>query len=196
MIDLSQAVLVGSGNERLCYRHPMDPSKVIKVTRPRFADSRVVFRNQNRIDRYYLARLERRGVPARHLLRQYGLVPTSLGEGLVLDCVIDADGSIASDVATLLRNGRVTVSEIRQMLADLYVHFHLHGVVMVDISLGNLAGRQCEGRWEAVVIDGLGSRHVDPRLWLRANCLWLARRKLRKQWEKWELELDKVLGSG
>ncbi len=187
MIDLSNATLIGSGHERVCYRHPHHPDRVIKVTRPGATG-----RDQNRIDHYYLASLEHRGVPAIHLPRQYGMVETSLGDGLVLDCITNADGGIAQPVLTLLRTGALGMDTVHAMLAELYDHLLAHSVVMVDIGLGNLVGRTHGNTWQAVVIDGLGARHFDIRLRLRTHLLFLARRKLRAQWRKWDEHLAQM----
>jgi hypothetical protein len=184
MIDLSQAQVIGAGHERVCYRHPANPRRVIKVSRMATGG-----RQQNRIDHCYLASLEARGVPTTHVPRQYGLVTTSLGEGLELDCITTADDQIAPTMEALLRAQAITVEEARTMLTALYTHLLQHSVVMVDIGLGNLVCRQVAGRWQAVVIDGLGARHPDLRLWLRTRFLFLARRKLRAQWSKWEEKL-------
>lgn len=184
MIDLTHARLIGSGHERMCYLHPQDPRRVIKVVRPGKTS-----RGQNRIDHLYLASLERRGVPALHVPRQYGLVETSLGEGLVLDCVTTADGAVAPTFAVLVRSQAMSAVEARRMLDELYQHLLAHSVAMVDIGLGNLACRQLDGRWQAVVIDGLGARHPGLRLWLRTRFLGLARRKLRAQWRLWDDKL-------
>lgn len=181
MIELSTATVIGTGNERVCYLHPQDPTRVIKVLRHGQPS-----RGQNRIDHYYLASLEARGVPATHVPRQYGMVQTSLGDGLVLDCIRDHDGSVARTLSNTLEAGSCSRMDADTMLTDLFQYLMLYGVVMVDIGLSNVACRRVDGRWQAVVIDGLGGRHFDLRLRLRARFPWLARRKLRAQWSKWE----------
>jgi len=185
VIDLSAAQVIGTGHERVCYLHPLDATRVIKVLRQGRPS-----RGQNRIDHYYLASLEARGVPATHVPRQYGIIPTNLGDGLVLDCIRDHDGSVARTLSDHLIAGSVSRMEADAMLAELYQHLLLHGVVMVDIGLGNLACRRVDDRWQAVVIDGLGGRHFDLRLRLRACFPALARRKLRRQWTKWRDALN------
>lgn len=180
VIDLSGAEIVGRGNARTCYRHPHDRSRVIKVPRPETSG-----REQNRIDHYYLAHLEARGVPTTHVPRQHGFVATSLGDGLVLDCITNPDGSVARTMTALLRSGTITREEADVMLDEVFHHLLEHGVVLVDVGRGNLACRLQDGRWRAVVIDGLGGRRFDLRLKLRARVPWLARRKLRAQWPKW-----------
>jgi hypothetical protein len=181
VIDLTAAQVIGTGHERVCYLHPQDPTRVIKVLRQGQPS-----RGQNRIDHYYLARLEARGVPTTHVPRQYGMVKTSLGEGLVLDCIRDRDGSIARTLSDHLEAGSISRTEADVLLAELYQHLLLHGIVMVDVGLGNVACRRVGDLWQAVVIDGLGGRHFDLRLRLRARFPWLARRKLRAQWAtKW-----------
>lgn len=181
VIDLSAAQVLGTGHERVCYLHPQDPTRVIKVLRQGQPS-----RGQNRIDHYYLASLEARGVPATHVPRQYGMVETSLGAGLVLDCIRDRDGSVARTLSDHLETGSISRAEADALLAELYQHLLIHGIVMVDIGLVNIACRHAGERWQAVVIDGLGGRHFDLRLRLRARFPWLARRKLRAQWvSKW-----------
>jgi hypothetical protein len=61
----------------------------------------------------------------------------------------------------------------------------------MSVSATSLCEKQA-GRLQAVVIDGLGGRHFDLRLRLRTQVLWLARRKLRKQWSKWANSFAKL----
>lgn len=187
MIDLTAAVCIGRGHERLCFRHPADPARVIKVVRP----GATKVRNQNRIDLFYLSSLERRGVPSQHLPRQYGLVPTTLGEGLMLDFICDEEGAPAANLGCLLRAGSISIAEARRMLAELYQHLWVYGVAVVDIGLGNVVCHRRDQRWQAVVIDGLGGRYFDLKLRLRARFPGLARRKLRAQWPGWERKFRK-----
>ena len=185
MIDLSAARLLGTGHERACYVHPDDHRLVIKVTRPG-----VRSRQQNRIDHFYLAALARRGVPATHVPREHGFVVTSLGEGLMMDRISNHDGSDALPMSGCVEHGQISRREARALLAHLYAHLLAHGVAMVDVGLGNIVCRRDERGWSAVVIDGLGARHLGWKLRLRARWPCLARAKLRKQWTLLEAKLQ------
>jgi hypothetical protein len=190
VIDLGAARLLGTGHERACYVHPCDERLVIKVNRPA-----VRSRRQNHIDHFYLAALQLRGVPDTHLPRQHGFVSTTLGEGLVVDRIVNCDGSDAITMPQGLSHGQISRREARNMLAELYEHLLTHGVVMVDVGLANVVCRRVASGWAAVVIDGLGARHLGWKLRLRARWPFLARIKLRRQWRILEVALQRAVAA-
>jgi hypothetical protein len=101
VIYLSKATPISAGDFRVCYRHPADATKCIKVAKPRAQDFHVgrverllgrsaVDPNEREFREY--ERLKRKGVPLHtYFPRVDGFVETDLGRGLVVDFVCGTD---------------------------------------------------------------------------------------------------------
>jgi hypothetical protein len=179
MIDLAGAVLIGQGNGRACYRHPQDPGLVIKVARPG-GDAR----DQNRQEITYLGSLLRRQVPFDHLPRFVGTVPTSLGEGLVCEFIVDADGQPSVAIPRAIELGLLARPAAEALLADLYTYLLRHGIALGDSGADNVLWQRSATGARAVLIDGIGARRPGPKATLRRLVPWCARLALRHQWPR------------
>jgi hypothetical protein len=179
MIDLAGAILLGQGNERLCYVHPADPAQVIKVQRP---GGRT--RGQNRIEHAYLTALVRRGAPFEHIPRLHGWVATSAGEGLACERIVNADGTAPLALAAAVGGGQLSRAQADGLLAGLLDHLLRHWIVFADVGGGNVVCQRTATGPRLMIIDGLGARHPGAKLWLHGHLPWLARAKVRKQWPK------------
>src|SRR3546814_19909871 len=78
--------VIGTGNDRECWRHPLNRSLCVKVAKPEQE------RTQNEIDYHYGRHLARHSVAGRYLPRVHGWVETNRGRGLVVDLVQQPDG--------------------------------------------------------------------------------------------------------
>lgn len=177
-LRLTEDAIIGSGHERYCFQHPDDAARCIKVSRLRDGG-----RRQNEIDYSYFNSLARRGVPFDHLPQIHGWITTSHGRGLIFDKVHGPNGGNALTLDNALRKGAITCAEAKTLLDELYAYLQANALVFSDASLANIALGSTEGGADRLyVIDGLGARHYGLKLWLHEKLLWLARRKLRKQW--------------
>jgi hypothetical protein len=180
MIDLSQATLLGQGNGRNCYVHPLEPALVIKVRR---LDRRS--RDQNRSELLYLSSLVRRRVPFDHIPQLHGPVCTTLGEGLVCERIANPDGSPAPSLAETVRQGVLSGERANALLDGLLAYLPRHWVVYADAEQRNLAWQQRpDGAGRLVILDGLGARCPGLKMWLLSHVPFLARRKTRKHWPR------------
>lgn len=187
MIDLKDAVIIGRGNERICYLHPQDKDLIIKV--PIIGSGQ---RKQNILDHYYQEALKRKGVPFTYIPKQYGFIQTTAGEGLLMDCIRDTTDQVAQTILQKIQNKEIDKIVVERILLELYAYFFEYGIVMVDISLGNIVCYMDNNQWKFYVIDGLGGRRPGFKVWLNVTFGFWARRKLQKQWQLWEVELAKA----
>ncbi|NOY29548.1 MAG: hypothetical protein GXP28_05035 [Planctomycetes bacterium] len=107
----------GIGGRRLCFTHPSDASKCVKVLRTddrrtiRGAKSQATqFRpeyDNNAHEKAVLEGLYRRlgDRMSEHFPRCYGMFPTDRNPGLVLDLVRDHDGQISQSIRELVSTG-------------------------------------------------------------------------------------------
>src|SRR5690606_642053 len=59
-LDLSNAVMIGSGTERDCYQHPNNPNLCIKVNNGKVLPNKKQRAKQNQIEYSYYLRLQKR----------------------------------------------------------------------------------------------------------------------------------------
>lgn len=83
---------IGEGQERICYLHPEDPDKIIKLQK---GESNKQTRRELEL---YRRLLRRKGTDYSQLPRYYGKVVTNLGEGFVTDLIQDYDGGISNSL--------------------------------------------------------------------------------------------------
>ena len=118
-LSLQGLVPFGTGGRRLCFTHPLDKTKCVKVLRQddkrtiRVAKRRIVpawfhrTYDNNLHEKYVLDNLYRAIGPEikEHLPLSYGMTTTDLGPGLVLDLVRDIDGKISRSLRELISTG-------------------------------------------------------------------------------------------
>ena len=167
---------IGAGQERVCYLHPEDDSKVVKVQKGEVD-------KQTRRELKLYASLRRRGMTDfEHIPRFYGEVQTSLGGGFVVDRVADYDGEPSRSLWWHFERG-YPLSEFEPYLDDLKDYLVERRIVFsVDMGRYNILFQKLSPeRARLVVIDGLGN-HTAVN-WLD-NIAFFARRKIRRRWQR------------
>ena len=164
----------GVGGRRLCFVHPLDPKKCVKVLR---TDERRTVRHKKTIipahwrreydnnahEKRILEDLEKRIGPAMadHLPRSYGMAATDLGPGLVLDLVRDHDGGISRSIRELITTG-YDLSKLRASFDGFGRFLSEHLVLTRSLLDHNLVVEmRADGPGRIFLIDGFG----DPA-WL------------------------------
>ena len=187
MINLTNAVEIGEGNERICYEHPKDNSKVIKITK-----KGVKSRKQNKIDMVYYKYLEKKAIDCSHLPLCYGYLQTTLGEGVVFDKVSN-DHSDTFTFEYIVMNNLLDKQIQKKILNDLVEYIVTNNILFIDVSLSNLiCYRGPEGKYKLMIVDGLGSRHLGLKFWIYRNFTYLAKRKIGKQIKKLYANFEKL----
>ncbi|GGO77997.1 hypothetical protein GCM10011348_08840 [Marinobacterium nitratireducens] len=181
-LALSAEKPFAQGGNRLCFVHPQDPGRCIKVRRPDFSlqDLRrkkgfpktllPLSRFDDNREEYEVIRgLARHpGDAAFELIsRCFGFEQTDLGPGLVLELVRDADGSISQTLKAQIWNEgytddcRAAVERFSKRWRELQIPSRdllLHNILVQRGEDGNIR--------RLVVIDGLGSPNIIPFHWL------------------------------
>ena len=167
---------IGAGQERVCYLHPHDQSRLIKLQKGE-SDK------QTRRELSLYASLRRRGMTNfEHIPQFYGEVETSLGHGFVVDCVTDYDGSISRSLWWHFERG-YPVSEFSLYLDELR-HYLLENQVVFSVDMGRyniLFQKLSPQRARLVIIDGLGNHTAIN--WLDPIGFFV-RRKIRRRWQR------------
>jgi hypothetical protein len=174
---------IGAGQERICYPHPDDADRVIKIQKGH-SDK------QTRRELTLYASLVRRGVTDfEHIPRFHGAVQTNLGSGFMVDRIADYDGEVSRSLWWHFERGYpVTeflpyLEELRRYLLDQRIVFS------VDMGRYNILFQKLSPqRARLVVIDGLGNHTAIN--WLD-NIAFFARYKIRRRWQRF---IDRLHG--
>ncbi|MCP4768135.1 MAG: hypothetical protein GY875_17925 [Gammaproteobacteria bacterium] len=167
---------IGAGQERVCYQHPDDESKVVKIQK---GDSD----KQTRRELALYASLARRGMNDYvHIPRFHGAVQTNLGSGFVVDRVADYDGAVSRSLWWHFERG-YPVTEFLPYLEELRCYLVDKRIVFsVDMGRYNILFQKLSpSRAHLVVIDGLGNHTAIN--WLD-NIGFFARRKIQRRWQR------------
>ncbi len=198
---LSDMQPFGVGGRRLCYTHPHEPGKCVKVLRHdegrtiRGKNSGIVparFRrayDNNTHEQQILESLFARIGPqmSQHLPRSYGIVETDLGPGLVLDLVRDDDGNIARSIRELISTG-FSLADFKPAFDEFSEFVLKHVVLTRNLHDHNLvAQHRDDGNWRLYLIDGFGdSAWLPVARWIRSVGKTKVRKRIDLAWPKME----------
>lgn len=166
------------GGNRLCFIHPDDPQKCIKVRRPDFTlvdlrrkkgfpknlrplssfdDNLEEYRVMTRLFQRYGQKLHQ------HISQCFGFVETDMGKGLVSELIRDEDQRISHSLKQYLWDNGFT-ADCRQAVTEFEHYWQVESVPSRDLLLHNIVVQmQSENLIKRlVVIDGLGSPNVVP----------------------------------
>ena len=190
-IDLSGTQPFRVGRNRVCYLHPDDPSKCIKVRVPTAGPKcrKLVNRLHHKIidltswfdfnaaemRNYHLAKDALHG----HLPDYFGIQPTSLGPGLVIELVRDYDGRHSAALAEhVARHGKIADPRLWRPFESLFERLRTHNVLLYDLNLMNIVLRQDgPGLFTPVIVD---LKSLNSRRTLLQIAGWSKRQARRK----------------
>lgn len=190
----------GVGGRRLCFVHPHEPEKCVKVLR---TDERRTVRHKKTIipahwrreydnnahERRILEDLEKRigqGM-GKHLPRSYGMAATDLGPGLVLDLVRDHDGGISRSIRELITTG-YDLSKLRPSFEEFGRFLSEHLVLTRSLLDHNLVVKmQEDGPGPVLLIDGFGDPAWIPfSSWIPSLGKAKIARRIEEAWQRFE----------
>ena len=165
------------GGNRLCFVHPEDPARCIKVRRPDFTledrrrkksfpkNLKPLSSFDDNLEELRVMRVfeKRYGDSVfAHVSRCYGFEGTDMGRGLTSELIRDQDGRISQTLKKYLWDSGLNdaISHAINLFTEFWVH---NSVPSRDLLLHNIvvqiSGEQIE---RLVVIDGLGSAGLVP----------------------------------
>ena len=168
---LTVSELIGSGNDRDIWRHPLNRTLGIKTCKLNHA------RAQNDIDYHYGMHLAHLGVTGPHLPRMHGWTATNRGAGLVVDLVLQPDGTPSPTLPQALRSGQINTLEATGLIYEAFDWLGRNGVMLADYGIHNMLVQNTpqDERTYLVFVDGLGTRHFDLKYWARCKLRSLER---------------------
>jgi len=191
MIELSDDLIFAEGGRRVCYVHPDDPDKCVKVLsargNPRTRRKKAVWYKKmrplscfddNKGELKDFRDFERRGEGVWEFFpRCYGMQETNRGDGIVTDLIRDEGGIISITVKQYLK----AQGQTPELLTALDRFFDLmmnYRIITRDILHHNLVIQRRDNGVRIVMIDGFGSSEMIPfSSWIQS----VARKKVARK---------------
>ena len=184
-IDLSNAVLIGTGDHKKVFIDPTDTHKCIKVL------FRTPDEDLERELKYRKIR-EKRGLKSKLLTTYFGMVETNFGTGYVFEHVIDFDGSTSRTLAQLLKNAVVDtrlVPVVTKVMCNFKAMWFEELISVSNVEPGNfMVQRYSETDFTVRIIDNIGSSAFIP-LPYYFDCV--AKFRTKKYWNRFLNELQR-----
>ncbi|MFO7936265.1 MAG: YrbL family protein [Kiritimatiellia bacterium] len=205
MIELKHIKWLDQGANRVCYIHPDDPGKVLKIIKPwkraelkrriapfykRFRSVRCFDDNQQELKALRL--LEKKKNASRHFPKCYGMVDTDLGQALCLEYVCSGwkEGEALSLEKYLHANG--FTPEIMKALDDLFGFLYENIIITRDMRCFNIMVRYVDDKINLVIVDGLGNSEFIPV----SNFIpAVGRLKIQRKFNRFKNRLDRIIGN-
>ena len=177
---------IGEGQERICYVHPQDPDKLVKIQKGP-ADKQT-----RREIKLYRRLLRCKTTDYSQLPRFYGKVETNLGNGFVTDLIKDYDGEISNSLYWYFERG-TPVSEFYTYLEELKQYLLENQIIIsVDMRRTNVLFRKLSAKQaHLVVIDGLGNHSAIN--WFDGMRM-VSDSKISRRWDRFFQTIDYSLG--
>ncbi len=179
MIYLNNSLLIGRGTLRACYLHPENSALIIKV--PAGDLDKGGQANHKELKGY--RRLIREHGQLDCISHCHGTVDTSLGPGLICDCIRDEDGDVSKTIWDLvIYQDTCDIDYLQQVTGKFCDKLIEHDIFLFDINLKNIAMKRLnDGSYQPYAIDVKGPYDNPEFLGLSSHIRFLGRKKLKRR---------------
>ena len=190
MLRLKNAIKIGEGMERVCYLHPENQEKVVKISKNRTRGCK-----QNLFEYKTYTYLEKHHGQLDCISRCFGFSDTDLGPGLVCQCIRDYNGQISRTLLdTLVNPNEISPREIKQIVGDFCNRIIEDNIQLFDLNPKNIVVRiEQPGRYRAVSIDLKGRYAANEFIPLSTYIPILSRRKLQRRVDRLFTMIDSII---
>ena len=175
MITLNDSLFIGEGSHRAAYRHPEDDHKCLKIVKEgslekRRKNNKKWYKRMRKLSSFDETHKEIKayrefGADAeklKHIPHFYGMVETSLGSAMLLDLIVNEDGTPAQKLLSHLESGQNRKQLTRALIA-LGRNLIKFSIVVRDFSTGDIRVREGrDGSFSLFIVDGLGGSEFIP----------------------------------
>lgn len=195
ILQLNDRKPLTQGRSRFVFEHPADPDLLVKVIRPevvedRFGNNTKWYKKRRRFGKFisyireiqeFLAVRETHEKDVHFLQRIVGFARTDMGLGLVLEAVKWTDGTLAPNMAILIKNDMFddTAKKALEVFLDELLNSN---VIISDLNLGNIVYTYSEERGHYfTLIDGIGNNNILP---IKISSIYMNRRSKRGRFKR------------
>lgn len=172
MTYLNLEKLIGSGSERSCWEHPLQPTLCIKTLHSPGK------RDQNRLDFQYYQVLKKYQKSRAHIPALVGWCDTDKGKGLVFERVINTNQQPSLNLQDSLEQKQITPEQACMLIEEMFSNFLDEGLSVYDEEPPNYLVRIAADHMKLMIVDGVGHRRIGLKSQLRDRFPVFSRRKM------------------
>ena len=180
-ISLDENLIIGYGTKRICYLHPADESKVIKVAK--FQDKWILCHQQSLAEWKVFSHLSKKGKHFKFISYCTDWVATNKGPGIIFERPITSNGT-STTLRSYIFQKKTSPAEAKQKIVNFTVHAANLGIPISDFNIDNFVIENSDTSYSLTMVDGVGAR--KPGLKLSTMLLFpcYARYRTKKQFLK------------
>lgn len=171
---------IGKGSERMCFRSPENPERVIKI-------SPVSNAKQTIREIGYFQYLEKQKIPFTHIPEFKGVIELDGYIGFEQELVLDKEGNCAPTLGDYIQSrGDFCLHALFSRKKDglfqnLFNYLYRFNIIVCDLGLSNILVDERSGQPKLVLIDGLGCTDFFP---VAQYLPFMGRRKIARKWKR------------
>ena len=182
MLKLEGAKILGQGMERICYLHPDDANKVIKI--PKTQSPKSIQQNQKEYRSFQY--ISKRHKKLTCISGCYGFVETDLGSGLVCQCIRNFQGSISKSLfEILILQHNYPYDRLVHCVNELCSFLLKENIQLFDLNPKNIViNVQKDGAYKAISIDLKGRYANNEFIPFSTYIPFFSRKKILRRWQQ------------
>jgi len=179
MIILDKSLLINQGTVRACYHHPHDRSLVIKVPTGSKSD-----RDQaNSIEFQGYRDLMQKHKALMCISHCHGFAATNMGDGLLCDCIYDANGAVSKSILDLINSKKPPEFSYLKNLVEEFTQYLLDAKIYIfDLNVKNIVlQQQSDATYKPIIIDLKGHCELKEFIPISKYIPYFRRKKLERR---------------
>lgn len=176
MTDYTQLPVVGRGDERICYLHPVKPGRCLKI-------SRLDKKKQTMREISYFLYLKKKGASFSMIPDFYGVVKGDNFIGFEQELILGNNGFFPPNLYHYL-SGDLSSFQEKKLWSALgkYKKYLIdNNIVVCDLVLSNFLVVECEKQTKIYLVDGFGASEFFP---VANYSKFIGRLKINRKWER------------
>ena len=175
MIELNDSLFIAEGSHRAIYHHPVDAGKCLKIVKEgslenRRKNNKKWYKRMRKLSSFDETHKEIKAYrkfgtdveKLEHIPHFYGMVETSMGSAMLLDLVLNGNGSVAHTLSSHLESGR-NRDQLTEALNTLGEYLLTFSIAVRDFSAGDIrVSENHAGKLTLFIVDGLGGSEFIP----------------------------------
>lgn len=198
MITLDKSLLINQGTVRASYHHPHDSNLIIKVPTGSKKDRGQA--NTIELKGYQALMKTHKDIPC--ISHCHGFEPTNKGDGLICDCICDADGSVSKSILDLINSDTsLEFSYLKSVIEKFTKYLLDEKIYLFDLNVKNIVmQQQIDASYRPIIIDLKGYYELKEFIPLSRYIPYFRRKKLERRCqqlhERTEMRWKERINSG
>lgn len=177
LLNLTEELVLGKGMKRICYFHPEDTNKVIKIPKS------TSYHSDNLKEYKMFNYLKSRYDSLSSISTCYGFIDTNIGTGLLCECIRDTSGEVSKTIRSILsQNLDYSYEKVVGCVGEFSSFLIENNIQLFDLNLNNIVIKILkDDSYQAVSIDLKGRYDNNEFIPFSTYIPYFSRKKLTRR---------------